>query len=447
LVVDGRWLGVTITTVLVVFFVLAAKGNYRVRMNHDTASRVPLIGCAVASGGSAALLLVATPFVAQPPLHLFANLLGALFVSGLLAEVAGAAVLRRQWMRGNLRAAALVYGDDPLAREVAIEISVRRDYGVDVVGVIAHFDDCSNFLSGRVFNRNVDIGSVIDLTGADRLIIAPGDATLDREAVSACRLAASRGLAVFVVPRFFEMGLGMDSMSPDRVRGYPLVRLQRAAHPQLSMSLKRGFDVVVAGMFLLTIAPLMALIATLVKVTSPGPIFFTQKRIGQHGRPIMVNKFRSMTTSETSDTEWTAENRVTPVGRAIRRLNLDELPQLYSVLRGDMSLVGPRPERPAFVDRFRIDIDEYDDRHRMPVGITGLAQIAGLRGDTSIAERIKYDNLYIDQWSFTRDVEILLKTLVAIIHQTRYANQIDEVEHALNDPSVTEKNAIVSRAA
>jgi exopolysaccharide biosynthesis polyprenyl glycosylphosphotransferase len=269
------------------------------------------------------------------------------------------------------------------------------------------------------------------MTGADRLIVAPGDDGADDRAVTACRIAASRGLAVFVVPRFFEMGLGMDSMSPDRARGYPLVRLQRAAHPQLSLRLKRLFDVVVAGSILLAATPLMVSVAVLVKVTSPGPIFFAQKRIGQFGRPIMVSKFRSMTTSRTSDTEWTAESRITPVGRWLRRLNIDELPQLYSVLQGDMSLVGPRPERPAFVEQFRTEIYDYDQRHRMPVGITGLAQVAGLRGDTSIPERVKYDNLYIDQWSFTSDLQIVAKTAIAVARQGVYSRRAVELERAL----------------
>ncbi|MCP4222438.1 MAG: sugar transferase [Actinomycetia bacterium] len=200
--------------------------------------------------------------------------------------------------------------------------------------------------------------------------------------------------------------------------------------------MKRLFDLAVSLGLLLVATPVIALAAVLVKVTSRGPVLYTQERVGQHGRPIVIRKFRSMTVSANGDTEWTADARVTLVGRWLRRLNIDELPQLYSVVRGDMSLVGPRPERPLFVKRFASTIADYDDRHRMPVGITGLAQIVGLRGDTSIAERIKYDNLYIDQWSFGADLQILARTVSAILQQKTTTRHAIELEEALEEGAV-----------
>ncbi|MCP4964395.1 MAG: exopolysaccharide biosynthesis polyprenyl glycosylphosphotransferase, partial [bacterium] len=334
------------------------------------------------------------------PLGAAATLFGALLLAALFAHVTAYHLVRRIWMSGRLRASALIYGSDALARELAIEIGIRRDYGVDVVGFIANTRAIGHPLPGPVFDVGVDVVDIIERTGANRLIVGPGTASADRQAVRAARRAAATGMPVFVVPRFFEMGLGMDLLAPDRARGYPLIRLQRAAHPQVSIRLKRLFDLAVSLGMLLVTAPVIAIAAVSVKATSRGPVLYTQERVGQHGRPIVIRKFRSMTVSANGDTEWTADARVTLVGRWLRRLNIDELPQLYSVVRGDMSLVGPRPERPLFVKRFASTIADYDDRHRMPVGITGLAQIVGLRGDTSIAERIKYDNLYIDQWSF-----------------------------------------------
>jgi lipopolysaccharide/colanic/teichoic acid biosynthesis glycosyltransferase len=153
-----------------------------------------------------------------------------------------------------------------------------------------------------------------------------------------------------------------------------------------------------------------------VKLSSPGPVLFRQQRIGQHGEEISVAKFRTLEVNHDSDTRWSADDdpRVTTVGRILRATSLDELPQLWGVLRGRMSLVGPRPERPFFVERFGASIDGYGDRHRLPAGLTGWAQVHGLRGDTSIEERSRYDNQYIEHWSLWRDVVILIRTAAEV---------------------------------
>jgi len=168
-------------------------------------------------------------------------------------------------------------------------------------------------------------------------------------------------------------------------------------------------------------APLLLLVALVVKLTSPGPILFHQRRIGQHGREIEVPKFRSLRVNHDSDTQWNVDDdpRVTWIGRILRRTAIDELPQLWSVLKGDMTLVGPRPERPLFVRRFTADIDGYGDRHRVPVGLTGWAQVHGLRGDTSIEERARFDNQYIEHWSLWRDVVVLFRTVAEVARGAR----------------------------
>jgi lipopolysaccharide/colanic/teichoic acid biosynthesis glycosyltransferase len=150
-------------------------------------------------------------------------------------------------------------------------------------------------------------------------------------------------------------------------------------------------------------------------------IFFEQKRVGLDGEPFTVRKFRSMKhlpPGATSPWSVTDDARFGRVGKFIRRFSLDELPQLFNVLKGDMSLVGPRPERPEFVDQFTMDFPRYADRHRVPVGLTGLAAVEGLRGDTSILERAYFDNLYIENWSLWLDVKILLRTVVAVLRGT-----------------------------
>lgn len=424
------------------FALLMARGHFRTVMVLDASSRITKITASAAIACTSLVMLIAALPISQPTYGLLAGLFVTLVVAGLLAHVVAVRSLRRAWLRGRLRENALIYGTDRLAAELAIEIDFRPEFGIDVVGFVSgsghpamggHHAGAE--MPGPVFSADDDLDVLVARTQADRLIIGPGTTATDRRAIGVARHLSAAGIAVFAVPRFFEMGLGADLLSPDRARGYPLVRLQRSAHPQVSIRLKRAFDVTVAVGLLIALSPLIAVVTALVRVTSPGPVLFRQTRIGQHGRTIVVRKFRSMRMSATSDREWTADDRITWIGRWLRRLNLDELPQLYSVVVGEMSLVGPRPERPVFVERFRATIPDYDERHRVPVGITGLAQIAGLRGDTSIAERVKYDNLYIDQWSFRSDLHILAKTVSAIITQRADADRLVELERAL-EPSI-----------
>jgi lipopolysaccharide/colanic/teichoic acid biosynthesis glycosyltransferase len=160
----------------------------------------------------------------------------------------------------------------------------------------------------------------------------------------------------------------------------------------------------------------MLLVALSVRITSPGPIFFTQERIGLNGKKFRMHKFRTMKVSDASesDTRWTTQGdpRRTKVGAFLRRFNLDELPQFFNVLKGDMSVVGPRPERPYFVHKFLQDIEKYHTRHFLKVGITGWAQVNGLRGDTSIIDRVEYDLYYLRNWSLGFDLRIILLTLL-----------------------------------
>jgi exopolysaccharide biosynthesis polyprenyl glycosylphosphotransferase len=184
---------------------------------------------------------------------------------------------------------------------------------------------------------------------------------------------------------------------------------------------KRAFDSAIAAFMLLVVAPIYGMLALAVKLTSPGPVYFRQRRIGKNGREVEILKFRSMRVNSESDTQWSVntDDRVTKIGAIMRKTSLDELPQLWNVLRGDMSLVGPRPERPFFVEQFEQQVPRYADRHRVPVGLTGLAQVSGLRGDTSIEDRAWFDNHYIENWSVGGDLVILARTAGAVIRQVR----------------------------
>lgn len=242
----------------------------------------------------------------------------------------------------------------------------------------------------------------------------PDDATL-----GAVRRCLVRDHQVFVVPRFFEM-MGLDHHRRVEVIGdVAVMRLRRWGRRPLSLRAKRALDVVASGIALVVLAPVMALCALAVRIeTGPG-IIFRQLRIGRHGQPFQLYKFRSLkpATEEESATNWSIDldDRVGPVGRFLRRTSLDELPQLVNVLRGDMSLVGPRPERPHFVKQFVRLHERYDDRHRVDAGLTGWAQVNDLRGDTPIDARVRFDNHYIENWSLWTDIKILLRTARAVL--------------------------------
>ena len=183
--------------------------------------------------------------------------------------------------------------------------------------------------------------------------------------------------------------------------------------------LKRMFDLFFAVLGVVALSPVLVAIAVLVKLCSPGPVLFRQERVGRNGRFFTLLKFRTMRCSaiSESDTVWTIENdpRCTPIGAILRRFSLDELPQLFNVIRGEMSLVGPRPERPHFVAKFRTNLEEYNLRHCCQVGMTGWAQVNGLRGNTSIPDRLQYDLHYIRNWSLAWDMQIIARTMFTVL--------------------------------
>jgi exopolysaccharide biosynthesis polyprenyl glycosylphosphotransferase len=244
----------------------------------------------------------------------------------------------------------------------------------------------------------------------------------EREASLATQLreCAGNGVEFFFVPRFLQ--IHGHNHRVDMVRGIPLARIRQAPFHTLGWPLKRVFDVVIASFSMIIVAPLMLLIALAVRFeTGPG-IIFRQVRVGRDGHQFTCYKFCSMKPAgeQESQERWSVagDDRIGPVGRFIRASSIDELPQLFNVLRGDMSIVGPRPERPYFVSRFADEHPGYHDRHRVPVGLTGFAAVNGLRGDTSIGERVEFDNLYIETWSLWLDVKIILRTFAAVFRRT-----------------------------
>jgi exopolysaccharide biosynthesis polyprenyl glycosylphosphotransferase len=203
------------------------------------------------------------------------------------------------------------------------------------------------------------------------------------------------------------------------IGGIPLLQLKAHVLAGWQGFLKRTFDIVVSASSLVVLSPLFAVIAIIIKTTSPGPVFYRQKRVSLDGQEFEMIKFRSMRVDAEAQTGpvWAKANdpRVTPIGKILRRTSLDELPQLINVVKGEMSLVGPRPERKHFVDQFKSSVPKYLERHRVRCGMTGWAQVNGLRGQSSIEERTRYDLYYIENWSLWFDIKIILMTFAEII--------------------------------
>jgi exopolysaccharide biosynthesis polyprenyl glycosylphosphotransferase len=324
------------------------------------------------------------------------------------------AVIRRMRARPAWQENAIILGAGKVAQELTAALADHPEYGLQVIGALDEVEGTERL---PVLGPPAMLGRLIRDQKVTRVLLAYGpfrDATV----VDAVRTAARHGVDVEMVPRLYDAGSSPDRPEFEQVRGIPLYRLHRAAPHTRSWRAKRVFDVVVAGVMLVLTAPVLAALAIAVRVSSPGPILFRQVRIGQHGDPFALLKFRSMRVNDDSDSTWNvaADDRVTSIGRIMRRTSLDELPQLWNVLIGDMALVGPRPERPAFVEQFSQEVDGYDTRHRLPVGLTGLAQVHDARGDTPITERARLDNHYIEHWSLWRDIRIVIDTVRVVIN-------------------------------
>ncbi|MDE7260692.1 MAG: exopolysaccharide biosynthesis polyprenyl glycosylphosphotransferase, partial [Oscillospiraceae bacterium] len=227
--------------------------------------------------------------------------------------------------------------------------------------------------------------------------------------ISACEL---NGTKLSIIPFYAQY----ISSNPnfDNLDGIPLMNIRSIPLDNLACAFcKRAMDIIGSLLLIIITSPVMLLCAVGVKLSSPGPVIFCQKRIGRNKKPFYMYKFRSMQINDGQDTRWSSnqDNRKTRFGAFIRKCSLDELPQFFNVLKGDMSLVGPRPEIPFFVEQFKDEIPLYMVKHQVRPGITGWAQVNGLRGDTSIKARIEHDIYYIEHWSLWFDIEILLTTV------------------------------------
>jgi len=335
--------------------------------------------------------------------------------------------LRRHARRtGAIARPTLIVGAGVVGEHVAQRLLGRPEYGLRPVGFLdVDWRGSSEALSGSALptlGTTDELAQVVHRTGARHVILAFSSQP-DHANVAFVRECEQLGLDVSLVPRLFESI--NERVALDRVGGMPLLTLRSISPKGWQFATKHTLDRVLALMALIVGAAPLAVIALLVRVSSPGPVLFRQRRVGRDGKAFEMFKFRTMVGRPDDEEEFflpdgvapggvEAADRRTSVGRWLRSTSLDELPQLFNVLRGEMSLVGPRPERPEFVERFTRDVYGYEQRHRVKSGITGWAQVNGLRGQTSIADRVEWDNYYIRNWSLGFDLRILALTVVVV---------------------------------
>jgi exopolysaccharide biosynthesis polyprenyl glycosylphosphotransferase len=358
-----------------------------------------------------ALLVAPFALATSPGASFEAFALSAGFV--IAGRVLAYALHRRLRRSKVFSARTLVVGAAALGRKLADTLDEHPEFGLRVVGFVdAH---PVGEVTDRVLGSPEELPAVIRRDGIERVIVAYG-AVDEADLVPVLRACSETDAAVYHVPRFFELGIPITSTEHEDVRGIPLVRFRRQALRRSSLYWKRTFDLLVSATVIVLASPVLALIALAVRATSPGPVLFRQVRIGKDGREFELLKFRTMEVNDDAATTWTVvgDPRLTSIGGFLRRTSLDELPQLFNILRGDMSLVGPRPERPHFVEQFGQDFHRYHDRHRVPVGLTGWSQVHGLRGDTPIEDRVRLDNYYIENWSPWLDLVIMVRTAAAL---------------------------------
>jgi exopolysaccharide biosynthesis polyprenyl glycosylphosphotransferase len=305
----------------------------------------------------------------------------------------------------------LVIGSGDPAKSIIHQIQMNPSLGYTIVGVVNGREPKS--VAGiPVIGHPEDLPYLIDSFSIDEVIIAlPERSNADlAQLVSLCQRGRT---TIKIYPDMLSYISG--DMSVDDLNGMPMLNVRDIALRGWKLSLKRAVDIMGALFGLISLSPLLLLTTLLIRLESPGPIFFCQERCGLDGRPFPMIKFRSMRRdAESKGPGWTTKGdmRVTRLGKWMRKTNWDEIPNLINVLLGHMSLVGPRPEQAYFVQKFRADIPRYMERHREKAGMTGWAQVNGLRGDTSIEERTKYDLWYVENWSLWLDIKIILRTVL-----------------------------------
>ena len=364
----------------------------------------------------AGLLLVAVTYFIREArysrgmLSLFS---GLAFLAVALERVFFKEILQALRRRGyNLRHVVVV-GAGRLARQVLEQIDLHKELGFRTVGCLSvtRRRVGTSVAGTEVIGTIRELPRVLAEKGVDQVLVALPSRSMHR-LPRIMEVCADTTVDVKLVPDVYQYATLFGGL--EEFGGLPIVNLQSTGMLGINAIAKRVFDVIFSSLFLAVLSPVLLVLAVLVKITSEGPVLFRQERVGLDGRPFQMLKFRTMRVdAEAGGPQFAqaADPRATPIGGWLRRTSLDELPQLWNVFLGDMSLVGPRPERPVFIDQFRRHIPRYQLRHMVKAGMTGWAQIHGLRGNTSIQKRVEYDLYYIEHWSLLLDLRILARTV------------------------------------
>ncbi|OXM14206.1 undecaprenyl-phosphate glucose phosphotransferase [Paenibacillus herberti] len=382
------------------------------------------------------LLLLSLLFITKD-VHISREFLALFFAMNLIGLVVYRFTVKRMLTvlrrRGLNKRYVLILGAGSVGRSFHDQLQLYPDLGYEAYGFLDDFQDEHDSVVQKRYNGRPlapIVGRLDELETLlrenptiDEVIIAlPLDAhSKYGDLIKTCEKA---GVKTLIIPDYFDLLPAKPFF--DNFAGVPLINIRDVPLDEMGNRIaKRTFDIAFSLAALIVLSPVMLLIALGIKLTSPGPIMFRQERVGLNRRSFQMLKFRSMRVSTDADASqtWTVENdpRRTRFGTFLRSTSLDELPQFINVLLGEMSVVGPRPERPFFVDQFREEIPRYMVKHHIRPGITGWAQTNGLRGDTSIDERIRHDIFYIENWSFFFDIRIIFKTVLkGLIHKNAY---------------------------
>jgi len=408
-----------------VLFLFWLRGMYRNRVTPRLLEGTISVasGLAIATMALALGLTYTThqPLAELPVLHLW--LFSVVAVTGSRAMLLALRHVLR--LLRVVSIPTLILGAGRVGDKIAERMCARAGYGLDPLGFLdsdASAEWAMERASGLpVLGSPEEVEAVANRTGARHVVISFARER-DHDLVPLIRRCTAIGLDVSLVPRMFESI--NDRLTRESVGPLPLYVMQAPNPRGWEFLCKNLIDRSAAALGIFLLAPLLGVVALMVKLTSPGPVLFRQRRIGRDGQVFELLKFRSMRVGDAA--AWAGpmlgqapggiegDDRRTAIGRLLRRSSIDELPQLWNVVRGDMSLVGPRPERPEFVERFGYEFERYHDRHRVKSGITGWAQVNGLRGKTELEDRIEWDNYYIENWSLALDFKILARTLVAV---------------------------------
>ena len=415
------WLGVVAAALtLVVFAVAGLYESFRAVRFHVEAGRVAVLELLVALIIMAAMFVLRLGETSRWSVVFFYGIATLLLLG---KRVCIRLLLRRYRAMGYNQKRVLLVGHGESAEAYVKRVANDRNLGYQVLGYVADNRKWGKLPYCGTYGQ---LEEIFRREKPDEVVVAlpTEEGRWMKKIINACE---KDGTKLSVVPSYVKYMPANPQV--DSVNGLPLINLRRIPLDNVGNAfIKRTADIVCALLLIVLTSPLMLIAAIGVKLSSPGPVIFKQERVGKDKKPFYMYKFRSMTVNSSQNTGWSKneDNRKTWFGSLIRKCSVDELPQFFNVLKGDMSLIGPRPELPFFVEQFREEIPRYMVKHQVRPGITGWAQVNGYRGDTSISKRIEYDLYYIENWSPAFDLRILLMTVFCMFNKEKINSHRDK---------------------